>query len=66
MGVFLREKFIVTLNCFCDQPCGTLVDSMQGNPDVRATGMVLGSMRENPDVIPLQIALHGDLDPFTT
>ena len=32
------EKFNVIPNCFCDRPIGTLVDSMWGNSDVRATG----------------------------
>ena len=31
-------KFNVTLNWFCSRPIGTLVNSMWGNPDVRATG----------------------------
>jgi len=28
-----RGKFNATLDCFCGWPVGTLVDSMQGNPD---------------------------------
>jgi len=48
---FSLGKFSVTLDCVCGWPVGTLVDSMQGNPDVGPLGMVLGSMQENPDVI---------------
>ena len=35
-GDFSLSKFNVRLNCFCGWPVGTLGDSMQGNPDVRA------------------------------
>jgi len=28
-----KGKFNATLDCFCGWPVGTLVDSMQGNPD---------------------------------
>ena len=37
-GDFLLGKFNVTLDCFYGRPVGMLVDSMQGNPDVRVTG----------------------------
>jgi len=32
------EKFNVTLYCFCGRPIGMLVESMQGNPSIMATG----------------------------
>jgi len=38
-GGFLLEKFNVALNCFCGLSTGLLVNSMRGNPDVRATGI---------------------------
>jgi len=34
---FSLGKFNVTLDCFCGQPIGMLVDSMWANPDIRAT-----------------------------
>jgi len=38
---------------------------MRGNPDVRTTGTVLGSVLENPDVTPSKVPLSvGDLDPI--
>jgi len=37
-GEFSLGKFYVTLDCFCGQPVGVLVNSMRGNPDIRATG----------------------------
>jgi len=37
-GDFSSGKFNATLDCFCSQPVGMLFDSMQGNPDVKATG----------------------------
>jgi len=35
---FSLGKFSVTLDCFCRWPVGMLIDIMQGNPDIRATG----------------------------
>jgi len=34
----VNQKLNVILDSFYGQPIGTLVDSTQGNPDVRATG----------------------------
>jgi len=33
-GDFWLGKFNMTLDCFCGRPIGTLVNSMQENPDV--------------------------------
>jgi len=39
-GYFSLGKFIVTLDCFCGQSTGTLVNSMAGNRDVMSTGNI--------------------------
>jgi len=47
----------VILDCFCGRAVGTLIDHVQGNADVIATGNgACGGVRENPDVIPLKSA----------
>jgi len=56
-------KFNVTLDCFYGWPIGTLVHSMLGNSDVRATGKVLGGVRKNSDVIPSKVPLYGVSGP---
>jgi len=47
-GGFSLGKFNLTVDCFCGQPIGTVVDSMRANPD----GIV--------SKVPLPV---GDLDP---
>jgi len=44
-------------------PIGTLVHSMLGNSDVRATGKVLGGVRKNSDVIPSKVPIYGVYGP---
>jgi len=54
MGDFALGKFNGTFDCFGIQPIGTLVDSMRGNPDVRATGNSVWRHVKNPYVISTQ------------
>jgi len=65
---FSTGKFNVTLewlDCFCGWPVGMLVDSMWVILESGQLGMVLGSMRGNPDVSPSKVSLPvGDLDPL--
>ena len=67
-GDFSTGKFNVTLewlDCFCGWPVGTLVDSMWVILESGQLGMVLGSMRGNPDVSPSKVSVPvGDLDPL--
>jgi len=58
-------KFNVTLDYFCGWPIGMLVNSMRGNPDVRATSDGASGTRENPDLILLKSApSHGGSRPL--
>ena len=64
---FHLRKFNVTLDCFCCRPIRTLVDSMEGNSDVRATVKVAwrraGKIPTSPP--PSKVSLPvGDLDPI--
>ena len=64
-GDFLFGKFNVTLDCFCGWSFGTLINSMRGYPDTRATGNsawrhARKSQRHPPQKCPFPC---GDLDP---
>jgi len=66
-GDFSLGKFNVIPDCFCRQPIGTLINRMWGNPDYTATGKVLGSKEEKPDVVPSKATLNvRDLGPHLT
>ena len=53
-GEFSLGKLNVILDCFCSQPVGTLIDSMRGNPDIRASRNGAWLHAENLVMIPLK------------
>jgi len=61
---FSFRNFNVTIDCFYSWPIGTVVDSMPGNPDIRATrNGAQQHMGKSRDVIRLKVPLPvGDLD----
>ena len=50
-------KFNATLDIFCSRPIRKLVDSTREIPTSGPLGMVVGGVRENPDVIPSKLSL---------
>jgi len=48
---FSSGKLSATLDCFCGQPIGMLLNSMREIPTSGPPGVVLGGVWENPDVI---------------
>jgi len=58
---FSLRKCCVTLDCVCGQPVTSLVDSMWANLESGPLGMAHCGVRENPDVIPSQLTLHGGI-----